>query len=68
MILCQGITEMKDQYVTKLNEKLRKLVRNKQEEAIIKMIIGDIKIYMNQEENEYVTTQHLIGMDLIFKG
>ena len=32
------------------------------------MIIEDIKTYVMGAQNEYVTTQHAIGMELIFKG
>ena len=32
------------------------------------MIIGDISWYAKDEEHKYVTIQHAIGMELIFKG
>ena len=51
-----------------MKTKLKKIASNEQEEDIISVVVADITNYVNQEEKEYVTTQHLVGMELIFKG
>ena len=50
-----------------MKTKLKKIASNEQKEDIISMVVVDITNYVNQEEKEYVTTQHLVGMELIFK-
>ena len=58
---------MKETYLKEMETKMRKVARNDEEQDIVTIIIGDILQYMKDEEHEYITTQHVIGMELIFK-
>ena len=51
-----------------LKAKLDAVAIDEIDKAEIEMIIEDIKTYVMGAQNEYVTTQHAIGMELIFKG
>ena len=68
MILYQSISDLKEQYVNDLKAKLGAVVIDEIDEAEIEMIIEDIKTYVMGAPNEYIITQHIIGMELIFKG
>jgi hypothetical protein len=68
IILCQSISNLKDQYVSELKAKLEKETTNENDKVEIGMIVDDIRNYVMKEQNEYATTQHVIGMDLLFKG
>ena len=35
---------------------------------MIELIMKDLGTYIYQKEDDFETTQHLVGMDLIFKG
>ena len=68
MILCQSISNLKDHFVNDLKAKLDAVAIDEIDKAEIEMIIEDIKTYVMGAQNEYATTQHAIGMELIFKG
>ena len=51
-----------------MKEKLDAVAIDEIDKVEIEMIIEDIKTYMMGVQNEYVTMQHAIGMELIFKG
>ena len=67
-MLCRGISEVQNEYASDMKTKLMKIARNEEEEDMINMILEDIKKCVCQESEEYATTQHLVGMDLAFKG
>jgi len=54
--------------VSELKDKLEKETANENDKVEIGMIVDDIRNYVMKEQNEYTTTQHVIGMDLLFKG
>ena len=68
MILCQSISDLKEQFVNDLKAKLDAVAIDEIDRAEIERIIEDIKTYVMGAPNEYVTMQNVIGMELIFKG
>ena len=68
MILCQSISDLKEQFVNDLKAKLGAVAIDETDQAEIEIIIEDIKTYIMGVQNEYVTMQCAIGMELIFKG
>ena len=68
VIHCQGIGHMKEAYAIDLENVLRKIkgVQNKWE--AVRYILNNIIKYVQNQDEELLTTQQLIGMDLIFKG
>ena len=67
VILCPGILEVRNEYASDMKTNLMKIARNEEEEDMINMILEDMKKCMCQESEEYATTQHLVGIDLVFK-
>ena len=51
-----------------MESKLGKVAKEETDREIIQLIIADINRYIRNEDQEYLTTQHIIGMQLIFKG
>ena len=45
-----------------------KIAKTEQDKEMIELIIKDLNTYIYQKEDDFKTTQHLVGMDLIFKG
>ena len=68
MILCQSITEMKNEYLKELKSKMDEITKKEHEKELVELIITDIRAYFHKEETDFETTQHLIGMDLLFRG
>lgn len=48
--------------------KMFKIAKQERERQLVELIVKDIETYVNQESNEHTTTQHIVGMDFIFKG
>ena len=65
-ILCDGISETKNELINDMTEEISKEQLGTEEEQQIEMIINDITKYLHKRNNEYNTTQHLIGMKMIF--
>ena len=42
--------------------------KKEHEKELVELIITDISAYVHEEETDFKTTQHLIGMDLLFRG
>ena len=59
---------MKEEYVNELRAKIDKVAKEDIDKEIAEMIVSDIKRYINEEDQHYVMTQHVIGMELLFKG
>jgi len=68
VILCNGMQGIKEQYIKEMKGKMLKIAKQERERQLVELIVKDIETYMNQESNEYTTTQHVVGMDLMFKG
>ena len=45
-----------------------KLSNNKNNQDLVETILLDIRNYLYQENKEYVTTQHIVGMKNIYQG
>ena len=59
---------MKNEYLKELKSKMDEITKKEYEKEVVELIITDISAYLNEEETDFKTTQHLIGMDLLFKG
>ena len=59
---------MKDEYLNELKSKMSKIAIHKNERELVELIMKDIKAYVHNKDAEFMTTQQLIGMDLLFKG
>ena len=68
MIQCQGIEELKEKYLSNMKKKLKIIAKKDKEKELIEIIVRNIECYVKNEENEYITTQQIIGIDLTFKG
>lgn len=68
VILCNGMQGIKEQYIKEMKGKMLKIAKQERERQLVELIVKDIETYVNQESNEYTTTQHVVGMDLMFKG
>jgi len=68
IVRCQGIDQMKEAYLIDLENELKKVKGVHQERETVNHILSDINTYIKNNNEELVTTQQLIGMDLIFKG
>ena len=60
MIVCQEITELKEEYVSDLEQELTKSNKTAEGSEIISMIIIDIKAYLNQQNSQFLTTQQIM--------
>ena len=67
IILYKGISEMKQEYLNELKYQLYKVEKLEDEKEIINMIVSDIESFLNRQDQEYIITQYLVGIDLIFK-
>ena len=68
VILCQGINEMKEQYLKDVRTNLKKITTTESENETVELIVGDLETYLKEEDKDFVTMQHIIGMELVFKG
>ena len=68
VIICDGINNMKNEYLKELKETLKEEKIMVEEDQYVKMIIDDTKRYLFSENTEYITAQHIIGMKLLFRG
>ena len=59
---------MKNEYLKELKSKMDKIAKKEHEKELVELIITDISAYVHEEETDFETTQHLIGMDLLFRG
>ena len=48
--------------------KMLKIAQNEQDEELVDFIIKDIRNYVSRGDEEYITMQQVVGMELIFKG
>jgi len=68
VIKCEGIQNIKQDFITEITNETNKINTTTEEKQSIEMIINDIKRYILAETNEFDTTQHLIGMHMLFRG
>ena len=69
VIQCNGINDIKDEFIKQLEDKLKKIKTTDREKDIINVIVQDMYYYLNKNDyHEYTIVQHLVGMSLIFKG
>ena len=68
VILCEGINEIKYEYLNDVKSNIEKLNLNDEEKQNAEMIIDDIENYILVENKEFITTQHLIGMKMLYRG
>jgi len=68
IILCKGVESLKNEYIEELKVLTTKEKINDEERLMVNLIINDIESYLLDDGNEYNTTQHLIGMKMIFRG
>ena len=68
VILCKGIEEFKVEYLNKMKQKMSKEAKTDDKKDAVELILNDIKRYLFQENNEYATTQNIVGMRLIVRG
>ena len=54
--------------MNELRAKIGKVAKEDIDKETAEMIVSDIKRYVNKEDQHYVTTQHVIGIELLFKG
>ena len=59
---------MKEQYSKDVKINLRKIVTTESENEIVKLIASNLKTHLKEEDNNYVTTQHIVGIELVFEG
>ena len=60
---------MKDEYLSKSKTSLFKLKPDEQEKEIIEMVLLHVRKYIfGNEQQEYLKTQHVIGIESLFKG
>jgi len=58
---------LKEQFIAELKAKVGKVAKDETNKEETEIIIDNIKNYVMQKNNEYVTTQHVIGMEILFK-
>jgi hypothetical protein len=68
VVLCNSINHMKEAYLIDLEASLLKLKHGYSERETFELIIGDIRKYLWQQEEGYVTTQQEVGMKYVFRG
>ena len=68
VMLCEGINELKKEFIIEVEEKIKEEKVNDDEMQQVEWIMKDIKKYLYQEDEEYMTTQQVIGMKMLFKG
>ena len=66
--MCAGTDELKQEYLDELKKTILKEKITDDEKIIVDMILDDINTYLFSKDNEYNTTQHIIGMKMIFRG
>ena len=62
------MNDEKSKYINEFKLNLLDKANTKNDIDTVKMIILDIKWYIFHENNEYTTTEHIIGMEFIFQG
>ena len=68
VILCESINDLKSEYLTTLKSEMDKVVKSDEEKHAVQLIINDLVQYVRNGSQEYATTQHLVGMSVVFKG
>ena len=66
--MCPEIENIKNEYLEELKKIILKEKLTDKERNTVDMIMNDIKRYLFSENNEYNTTQHLIGIKMLFRG
>ena len=46
----------------------KKIISTESKNKTVELIVGDLETYLKEEDKDFVTTQHIIGMELVFKG
>ena len=59
---------MKEEYLNELKNKLSKVAKDDINKETAEMIVDDIKRYVYNKDQNYITTQHVIDIELLFKG
>jgi len=47
---------------------MNKEAKTDDEKDTVELILNNIKRYLFQENNDYITTQNIVGMRIIFRG
>ena len=68
VIRCEGINQMKEAYLIDLEEGTKKIKGADNEWETIRHVLDNIRKYVCNSDEDLVTIQQIIGMDLIFKG
>ena len=69
MITCEGINDMKKEFVETVKKEILKIDSNNQENNVASLIVNDFNKYLKLEDvPEYVTTQSIVGMKYVFRG
>jgi len=58
---------MKEQYLKDMRTNLKKITTTESENETVELIVGDLETYLKEEDKDFVTTQHIIGMELVYK-
>ena len=69
IILCDAIPDMKTKYLQTMKSKIQKVKEIEHLQDPINWLMSDIETYLNRDgEDEYNTTQGIVGIDLLFRG
>jgi hypothetical protein len=69
VILYEGIKELKEKYLEKLSNNIKKIKNIEHLDKPIEWMLQDIEQYLNKDkENEGKTTQSIIGIKNLFRG